>query len=129
MWKKFAVVIALVSVILIYYRNNGIYSEKNIYSVFGGKSSGYFEKYDFSKDYLSDGEFKVFKNGYNYTELLSLYSAKEIKKEELNGVTTYYYYSPKIAKTEVISGKRVNLQVAVSKDQTVIGTPLIYYGY
>ncbi len=44
-------------------------------------------------------------------------------------ILNVYYYSNKIAVKEVIKNKRVNIHVAIKKEEITVGIPIIYYGY
>lgn len=99
-----------------------------------------------AKEGKSSGEFLAF-NGTNYYSLINLDGGCFVIDEDkaFNAVKTlnaklvhyfsdgeienYYFYSEKLPKKEIIAGKKVNVHVAVSKNKTTLGVPLIYYGY
>lgn len=62
-------------------------------------------------------------------ELLERYDAKICFSEEVAGVVSYYCHSPKCGGGVLLSGHAVNLQIARSKTQTAVGTPLIFGGF
>ena len=66
---------------------------------------------------------------FNYLSIVEKTQAKLMFIEEVDGVVSYYYYSKKLPKHQVVNGVKVNLHVAVSNDQVKIGTPFIYGGY
>lgn len=67
--------------------------------------------------------------GDRYAEFAEKYCAKLLFTEHLNGVTSYYLYSPKFGGGISLGGEVINLQIAVSDGQTVVGTPLIFGGW
>ena len=83
-----------------------------------------------AKLFLGDvkGESAVY-CGDRYEEFAQKYGAKLLFTERLNGVVSYYLYSPKMGKGVALGGETVNLQIAVSDGQTVVGTPLIFGGW
>lgn len=109
--------------------SNCLYLGENVSGVKSGKSSGIITKtisYPFN-NYM--GISKAFNKNYDYNTFLKNKRAKLILVEEIDGVKNYYYYSKKLPKREVVKGKKVNIQVAISSDTVVIGTPIIYGSY
>ena len=41
----------------------------------------------------------------------------------------YYFYIDTLPKSEIISGKKVNLHLAITGNKLTVGSPIIYYGY
>ena len=64
-----------------------------------------------------------------YEELKSRYHAELLFSEEVCGVKNYYLYSPVLGSCVELGGEAVNLHIAVSREQTAVGTPLIFGGY
>lgn len=62
-------------------------------------------------------------------ELEIRYSAELLFTEEACGVVNYYYYSPALGGGVRLGEYCVNLHIAVSKEQTAAGTPLIFGGF
>ena len=62
-------------------------------------------------------------------KVLADYDAKIVKVEKFDGGVSYYCYSCKLKDGIVLDGEFVNLQVAIKKESTVIGTPIIFGGY
>lgn len=46
--------------------------------------------------------------------------------EEAGGVTSYYFRSPLLGRGVMLDGREVNLQIAVGRGRTAVGTPLIF---
>lgn len=67
--------------------------------------------------------------GDRYFLLKEKYRAEVQFIEEVCGITNYYMYSPCFRETVALSGHAVNLHIAVSGEETVIGTPLIFGGF
>lgn len=64
------------------------------------------------------------------TETLARLSAKELRREELDGVTVIYAFSPRIAAYETLSFGRVNVMLAVRPDgRLAVGSPLLKGSY
>ncbi len=97
----------------------------------GGKSSGYFisaKSSEIGKIVNFDGlSFSL--TTAELAKFLSEYDCKKVYSSDIGGVENYYYYSSKISKKEVLSGKKVNVHIAVSSEKVVVGVPIIYYGY
>lgn len=55
--------------------------------------------------------------------------ATVVCKEEVNGDTISYYYSPILETYVVINGEKANLQVAISGGTATIGYPMIDIGF
>lgn len=68
-------------------------------------------------------------DGDRYEELFARYRATLVFCESAAGVENYYCYSPLLGDPVDLGGRLVNLHIAVSADQTVAGTPLIFGGY
>lgn len=58
--------------------------------------------------------------------LIETYEATILKKEEAEGVTNYYCFSPRFPKGIRLFGEIVNLQIAESDQRTCVGTPIIF---
>ena len=109
--------------------SNCLFLGENVYSVKGGKSSGVILEsinLPFS-DFI--GFYKQFDTSYDYNSLLNKYRAKLVCVEKLDGITNYYYYSNKLPKSESVKNKKVNIQIAISNNAVVVGTPIIYGSY
>lgn len=55
--------------------------------------------------------------------------ARLVYKEEVNGDTVLYYYSPILERYIYLNEKKVNLQVVTSDEITTIGYPMIDIGF
>ena len=66
---------------------------------------------------------------FNYQNLVEEVGATLQFVEDVNGVKSFYYYSPKISKVQILNGKKVNLHVAVANNYIKIGSPFICGGY
>lgn len=74
------------------------------------------------------GESVVY-DGERYEELRSRYRATLLFREDLDGVTNYYLYSPLLGDPLLLNGCSVNLHIAVRGGKTAAGTPVIFGGY
>ena len=63
--------------------------------------------------------------------ILETYKARVVCVEETAGTVSYYGYSSTLKGGVAVAGKKVNIHVAFSKDNTrcVVGTPLIFGGF
>ena len=59
------------------------------------------------------------------------YKASVLCMEQTNETVSYYGYSPMLKGGVTVQGKKVNLHIAFSKDNTrcVVGTPIIFGGF
>jgi hypothetical protein len=57
------------------------------------------------------------------------YGAYSLFKESVCGIDSYYFYSSELPFGIQLSGKRVNLHVAITDEYVVIGTPIIFGGF
>ena len=64
-----------------------------------------------------------------YEHIKEEYKGELVFCEEAAGVRNYYLYSPLLGAPVDLDGRLVNLHVAVSSEQTAVGTPLIFGGY
>ena len=62
-------------------------------------------------------------------EILSKYNARLVCTERIDGITSYYAVSESFASGIVLFGERVNLHVAVSETECVVGSPVIFGGF
>lgn len=95
-------------------------------------SSGSFytaDKYFLFDATNSSGVSKEYDFDFDYEELINRYNAEPIKVETVGNVTNFYYYTKNLPGAVFVGGKKVNLHVAVSTNKTVIGSPIIYYGF
>ena len=67
--------------------------------------------------------------GNRYEELKEKYAAELLFTEEAAGVVNYYLYSKKLPEGVWLNGKKINLHIAVSEEQTAAGTPIIFGGF
>lgn len=84
----------------------------------------------FEKLFLKDikGE-SVRYSGDRAEELIHRFHAKILFTEEAAGVTNYYCYTSLLKGGVWLNGYRVNLHIAVGKEQTAAGTPVIFGGF
>ena len=71
------------------------------------------------------GEACVVKCG-DEKEIIGDFNAKIIFTEETDDAVIIYAYSKKIPYEKIVSGKKVNLQIAKRNDVIKVGSPLIY---
>lgn len=67
--------------------------------------------------------------GDRYEELKERFRAELLFTEEVCGVKNYYLRSPFLGEGIDLYGKRFNLHIAVSAEETAAGTPLIFGGF
>lgn len=61
--------------------------------------------------------------------ILERYKAKTLLTEEVDGIVSYYAYTPLWQDRLFLQGTRINLHIAISKEYCVVGTPVIFGGY
>ena len=54
------------------------------------------------------------------------FGAKILFTEQTEQQISYYGYCPKIKRSVIICGKRVNVHLSLSKNRAVVGSPIIY---
>lgn len=99
---------------------------------FGANSSAQFSTASSPFEKILLGEVKGESVQYEGNQLLSLqkrFRAKLLFTEEICGVKNYYFYSPCLKDAVLLEGHAVNLQIALSEEKTVAGTPIIFGGY
>lgn len=62
-------------------------------------------------------------------ELISMFRARLLFKEEVCGVENFYLYSPYLGEGVVLNGVHVNLHLSRDGEKTAAGTPLIFGGF
>ena len=81
--------------------------------------------------FIGNGKSKTYPLNFDYEkEIINYYDAKVVEIST-NGkyVENYYYYSSTLPNFVNVNGKKVNVHVAVTKDNITVGYPIIYYGY
>ncbi len=78
--------------------------------------------------YAPEGE-SVRYDGDESEALLGRFRAVVLFREETADVVNYYCYSPCLGSCVSLGGYRVNLHIAVGREQTAAGTPLIFGGF
>ena len=79
----------------------------------------------FSEIFRVKGQSVKLEGRVDVQEIASRYGATLVKTERLENVVSYYYFID--GKTGVcVDGTIVNLHIAVSKNQTVVGVPFIF---
>lgn len=129
MIKKCLIIFTLLLFATFMVFSNLLFLGEVVHATTSGKSSGEILKVVNIPFNNYSGIYKQFDSDYNYKKLIEKYNLKLVCVESLNGVTNYYYYSKKLPKEETIKGKKVNLQIAISSETVVIGTPIIYGSY
>ena len=129
MLKKFLIIFAFFIFSTFVVFSNVIFLGESVYAVDSKKSSGVIIKTTNKPFNNYAGVYKTYNASYDYANFLKENSAKLIFIEEVDGVKNYYYYSKKIPLKEIIKNKKVNIQIAVSSDLIVIGSPIIYGSY
>lgn len=126
MAKKLFVCFAFLIMVLSYLPSNRLFVFQDANLVYNGKSSGeivYKKTLPFLK---YDGAFKSYKIDSDYQSLLKKLNAKLVFVENIGDTVSEYYYSNALPYKEVIKGNKVNLHIAKSSEQIVVGTPIIY---
>ena len=129
MLKKLGVIVVFLISLCVYILGNGLFLGETVKIVKGNKSSGEFLVQTNLPFNEKVGVYKTFNIDYDYFKLIKKYNAKLEYLESVDGVTSYYFYTKKLPYKEVVKNKRVNLQVAVTKEKITIGSPIIYGGY
>lgn len=62
-------------------------------------------------------------------EIATRYGAEILITEEVDGVVSYYAYTPKWQGGLYIGGKKINLHIAVGGGYLKVGTPIIFDGF
>ncbi len=62
-------------------------------------------------------------------DILSRYDATVCLEERVDGVTSYYAVSPRLGVGVRVGEYTVNLHVAVSTEECVVGSPIIFGGF
>lgn len=95
-----------------------------------GKSSGEFvSEVNVSDLFVCDGVSIIKPASYDYLELIEKFKAKKMHSFYDGNVQNLYFYTNKLPKKEIINGCAVNLHVAITNENVIIGSPLIYAGY
>ena len=130
MLKRLVVVcFAFLFITLTYVSTSKLFVYEKAFVVYGGKSLGKIVSEKVMPFTSSDGVFKVFSKDTNYKDLVKKYNAKLVFIEKNGDIVSEYYYSNSLPSKEIINGKKVNLYIAISLEQIVIGSPIIYGSY
>ena len=62
-------------------------------------------------------------------EILSSFNAEVLFTEQAGQTLSYYAYAPKLGGGILLNGKKINLHIAFSDSQCVVGTPIIFGGF
>ena len=71
-----------------------------------------------------DGESENFVEG-----VLSDFAAQVLFEEEIDGVRSYYCFSPTLGEGIMVNGRKVNLHIAISDGGCALGSPIIFGGF
>ena len=61
--------------------------------------------------------------------IVEKYAATVLFTEEIDGTVSYYCYTAQWSDCVTVQGKKVNLHVALSTKQCVVGAPIIFGGF
>lgn len=125
MLKKVAGLICLFSIFMLYAFNAT--PRFNVEITYGKKSNCIVQNVLIATFY--DSVSATLTRDFNYDVVIEKTQAKLQFVEEVDGIKSYYYYSKKLAKNEVVKEVKVNLQIAVSSNYIKIGSPIIYGGF
>ena len=130
MLKKIVILVTLIFLILIAsYTQIGAFGNKKVVFSKNFSQGEFFSSsiYDFGAHYNSKGySFKI--DGKNFDFLKEL-DAKEVYSSKIENVENVYYYTSKIKRYQIVNGKKVNVHIAKSQNDVIVGVPIIYYGY
>lgn len=62
-------------------------------------------------------------------EIAARYGAEVLIREEIDGVVSYYAYTPSWQGGLYIGGKKINLHIAFGRERLAVGTPIIFDGF
>ncbi len=62
-------------------------------------------------------------------EIAARYGAEVLIREEIDGVVSYYAYTPRWQDSLYINGKKINLHIAFGEERLAVGTPIIFDGF
>ena len=68
-------------------------------------------------------------SGNAFEPLRARFRAEVVFTEESCGVVNYYCFSPLLGKGIALCGEEINLHIAVGKEQTAVGSPIIFGGF
>ena len=132
--KAFLVAIAVLACIVFLYilQNSPVFERGERYEFYRGTSSDEIISVDspLVKLFLSDikGE-SVRYRGDRAEELIERFRAKILFMEEAADVVNYYCYSPVLKGGVTLGEYFINLHIAVGREQTAAGTPVIFGGF
>ena len=63
--------------------------------------------------------------GNKFDEVIEKLRCKIIRKEEVEGITIVYAYSPFVLKSVFLFSHSVNIMIAITDSKTIVGAPLI----
>jgi len=75
------------------------------------------------------GESAYYLNVDKSAEILENFNAKVIFTQSISDIKNIYAYSEEIEDYIILNGQKINLHIAVTKDKTVAGSPIIFGGY
>lgn len=110
MKRYFAIIFIIFLTILIFLSNERSF-EKYVYSI------------NVSGEFLNDSTYKIFSE--NGDEILDKIDINILSKRCLDGRVIIEGYTSKIVGYKVINNCKVNLQISVSNDCVILGSPLI----
>ena len=68
---------------------------------------------------------RVDMDGDRFCEVVEKLKCNIIKKEEVDGITVVYAYSPYLLKSVFLFSRTVNIMIALTDSKTIVGAPLI----
>lgn len=68
-------------------------------------------------------------DGAGIQDILRRYNALVLWTEEVDGVLSYYCYTPCFQESVQINNRKVNLHIATKEERTIIGSPIIFGGF
>ena len=135
MLKKLTYIIAIIfTLILVGYQNaKPLFSSyQDNFEVYIGSSSSTAKiitvgktDYPFMKR-IKGESVKICANGFDAYQVFEDYNAQIIFIETVGDTVCYYGYSKDIKYLEVIGGRKINLQVAITGNSVTVGSPIIY---
>ncbi len=128
MQKKIVIVATFIFLILI-----ASYTQFNEFSNKNAVFSTNYSQGDFFSANVSEIYAHYLSKGYSFyvddLEFLTKLNAKKVYSSSVEKIENTYYYTNKIKKYQIINGQKVNVHIAKTNEKTLVGIPLIYYGY
>ena len=88
---------------------------------------------DIKEFYLKNEEFikgfNLYFQSLNIKDFAKKLNAQIYQTHDVEGMIMYYGYTNMYKNFEMVGGKKVNIQIAIKEDETIVGFPLILTGF